>query len=407
MNILFVTPYVPSRIRVRPFHIISELSKRHDVHVVALRDVDKSRIPGGEDLIVSSRSIRVVPHSDLRGFLQSLAAVPTRSPMCTAYCRSRRMRKIIDDMVSERKFDVVHVEHLRAAHFAPLGRGLPVVLDSVDCLTRLFSQMTRSRSGLAGRLVAAEEAWKLRRCEPRILKCFDRVLVTSESEREALLGLDQALKIEIVPNGVDTEYFAPQGAHRKPARLVYSGKMSYLPNVEAVLWFADNVLPALRREFPDLEFVIVGSGPPPQVIKLSAVPGISVTGYVEDIRPYLDASAIAVAPVRTSVGVQNKILEAMAMALPVVTSTAARASIGECAGVLAADDAEDFVSVVSQLVKEPARAVQLGRLGREEVVGRFSWHQSGLQLEAIYEEVLRDFRGSRHSRSSVSLEDRT
>lgn len=408
MNILFITPYVPSRIRVRPFHIISELSKRHDVHVIALRDVDKSRIPGGEDIIASARSIRVVPHSNLRGFLQSLAALPTRSPMCTAYCRSGRMKRVIDEALLERKYDIVHVEHLRAAGFAPLGRGLPVVLDSVDCLTRLFSQMARSGSSLPGRLVAAEEAWKLRRCEPRILKCYDRVLVTSESERDALLGLDQALAIDVVPNGVDTGYFAPQGAQRRPARLVFSGKMSYLPNVEAVLWFADNVLPALRRQFADLELMVVGSGPPPQVMKLSAQPGISVTGYVDDIRPYLDESAIAVAPVQTAVGVQNKILEAMAMALPVVASSmVVPGSSGECPGIIAADSGEDFARAIARLVGEPARAAELGLQGREEVVRRFSWHGSVGQLESVYEDVLRRFGGGSLARSAESLEDRT
>ena len=390
MNVLVIAPYIPSRIRVRPFHLIGGLARRHDVHVIALRDADESRLPGLEEIAGYVREIRIVPHSKLRGMLQSLMALGTRTPMCAAYCRSRRMQAVIEEVISARRFDIVHLEHLRAAHFAPLGQGIPVVFDSVDCLTGLFAQLVRSQGALGGRLVAAEEAWKLRRYEPRTLRRFDRVLVTSDSDREELLRLEPALDVDVVPNGVDIDHFAPQGAQRKPARLVFSGKMSYAPNVEAVLWFAENVLPPLARKFRDLEFIIVGSNPPPSVAALARIPGVSVTGYVEDMRPHLDSAAIAVAPMQTAVGIQNKILEAMAMALPVVATSAAAGTFGrDCPGILEANSSGEMERIISGLIESPAEAVETGRRGRAEVASRFSWAHSVELLESAYEKALR------------------
>lgn len=396
MKILFITPYIPSRIRVRPFQIIRELSKRHTVRAVALRDADKSRVPGMEEIMESVCEMDIVPHSRLRGLLQSLGALPTRSPMCTAFCWSGRMMRTIDEITAGDNFDLIHVEHLRAAHFAPSIRRAPTVLDSVDCLTHLFSQVARSKGRLAGRMIAAEEAWKLSRHEPRMLKTFDRVVVTSAFDRDDLVTLDADLSIDVVPNGVDAEYFGPRGRRRNPARLVFSGKMSYAPNAEAVLWFAQTVLPELRHRFPELEFMVVGSEPPPEVLRLSCIPGVSVTGYVEDIRSHLDTCAISLTSIRTGVGMQNKVLEAMAMALPVVaTSTAARAFGSDCPGIAIADSAEDFVEQISRMIGSPAEAAEIGLRGRQEVISRFSWQSSVHRLEAVYEDALRTFR-SRH-----------
>lgn len=393
MKILFVAPYVPSRIRVRTFQMIRELSKRHVVHVIALRDADESRMPGVDEIRDSVEQMDIIPHSDLRGMVQSLAALPTRSPMCAAFCWSGQMRRAIDESTARHKFDVVHVEHLRAAHFAPRIRTVPVVLDSVDCLTRLFSQLAHSTKSPAGRMIAAEEAWKLRSYEPLTLQKFDRVVVTSDLDRDALLGLNGNLMVSVAPNGVDPEYFCPQGAERKPARLVFSGKMSYAPNVEAVLWFAQSMLPALRQRFSDLEFVVVGSEPPADIQRLSAIPGVSVTGYVDDIRASLDSCAISVVPMRTGVGIQNKVLEAMAMAIPVVATPLAAGTFGVgCPGIVEADSADSFVGQISHLIENPAEATEMGKHGQQEVMSRFSWQTSVNALETVYEDAVRAFR---------------
>lgn len=390
MRILFIAPYVPSRIRVRPFQLIKEIAKRHEVYVLALGGADKAESQGVEELLAVVKDLRVIPHPKLRGYAQSLLSLPTPSPMCTAFCRSRAMNEAVVETLTGTHFDVMYVEHLRAAHFVPRQKNVPVVFDSVDCLTGLFRQMSQSRRNPLARFLMMEEAWKLQRYEPNALARFERTIVTSESERDELLSLDAGLRVQVVPNGVDTGYFAPMGDPRQLKRIIFSGKMSYHPNAQAAVWFAENVFPALKRDFPDAEFVIVGSSPGGGVAALSGQPGISVTGHVEDIRSYLDSSYVAVVPMQVAVGMQNKALEAMAMGLPVVASPAAARAFGKsCPGIVVAETAEETIREVSRLLERPAVASEIGRAGMEEARRMFSWEASGCGLESICEELVK------------------
>lgn len=389
MNILFIAPYVPSRIRVRPFYFICELARRHSVHVIALGETGGKEVEGVQEIARAAASLRIVPHSRTRGYLRSLAALPTVVPMCTAFCRSPEMSTAISDACRETDFDVAHVEHLRAAHFASACHGLPVVFDAVDCLAGLFRQMSETRKNPLARVLMREEYLKLRRYEPAMLRRFDRVVVTSDSEREAILSMNRELPIETLPNGVDTDYFAPGPEAKLPHRVVFSGKMSYSPNAQAATWFAREVFPSLRNKWDDAEFVIAGSGPPPSVRALGGQPGITVTGYVDDIRPFMSSASVAVVPMRTAVGIQNKALEALAAGLPVVASPlATRAFGGDMPGVVEAGSREGFAESVAELMASPEVAEQMGRDGRAAVMERFSWQSSVDRLERIYEAAI-------------------
>ncbi|MEN6355766.1 MAG: glycosyltransferase [Armatimonadota bacterium] len=389
MNILFIAPYVPSRIRVRPFHLIKELSKRHQVTVIALGETDGRKVEGADELPEIVADLHVVPHSKPRGYLQSLIALPTPVPMCAAFCRSQAMKRAISEVMRQRKFDIVHIEHLRAAHFASMMGDVPVVFDSVDCLTSLFRQMASEHRNPISKLVMLEEAIKLSRYEPRVLRRFARVIITAETERAELLAMNSDIRVDVIENGVDTDYFAPRGAARCSKRIIFSGKMGYHPNAQAAVWFAKECFPTVRQKHPDAEFVIVGSGPSEDIMSLSAVPGITVTGYVPDIRPYLDSAQVAVVPMQVAVGIQNKVLEAMAMELPVVATPIALRAFGDgCPGTVCAQGAEKVADEVISLLDTPEAAHDIGRLGRLEVIKRFSWESSVRSLEHIYEEVI-------------------
>jgi len=389
MNILFLAPYVPSRIRVRPFHIIKELSKRHNVTVVALGEVDGLKTHAADELRDVVSDVRVIPHSKIRGYGQSLMALPTGVPMCAAFCRSAQMSEEVASLLSFADFDIVHVEHMRAAHFVPKYSGVPVVFDSVDCLAGLFRQMAQRKKNPIGRLVMLEEAWKLKRYEPRMMRGFDRIVITSDTERDEILGLDGSLPVEVIPNGVDVGYFAPSGVQKHPGRIVFSGKMSYEPNADAAIWFAREVFPALKSRRSDAEFVVVGSNPPPEVKELANTDGISVTGYVDDIRPYLESAIVAVVPMQVAVGIQNKILEAMAMGLPVVATPIATRPFGPgFSGIIEANTVVDTTDEVLRLLDAPQAAAEVGQTGRGEVVENFSWQHSVDKLEKIYNELL-------------------
>lgn len=389
MKILFIVPYVPSRIRIRPFQLIKGLAPKHEVHVVALDESDGTSTVGIDEIREVAADVQIVPHSRYRGLTQALLSLPLPVPLSAAYCWSPRMSRVVADKMRECRFDLIHVEHLRAAHFAPVNPGVPIVFDSVDCLTSLFRQMARSRRGLLPRCVMQLEAFKLSRYEPRVLQRFDAILTTSESEREALLSLNPKIHVTAIPNGVDTEYFAPMGSQRFARRIIFSGKMSYSPNAQAVLWFAREVFPRVRALWSDAEFVIAGSNPPDSVKALNDVQGIRVTGYLDDLRPELDAASVAVTPMQTAVGIQNKVLEAMAMSLPVVASSLATRAIGpDAPGVIVADTPEDTVDALNRLFSNPQECVELGKKARAYVQKHFSWDAAVSKLESIYDDLL-------------------
>jgi sugar transferase (PEP-CTERM/EpsH1 system associated) len=388
MKLLFITPYVPSRIRVRPFQIIKELAKRHRVHVLALGESDETRTEGVEEIMPVVEELCVIPHSRMRGLAQACASLPLPVPLSAAYCWSRRMRRAVTWELGGGRFDLIHVEHLRAAHFVPRRVGTPMVFDSVDCLTGLFRQMARAKKSLPARAVMNLEAWKLCYYEPKTLRRFDRIVITSDSERDALLELDPRLRVDTVPNGVDTEYFAPTGAPKVPRRIIFSGKMSYSPNAQAATWFAGEVFPRIRAKWDDAGFVIAGSNPPQKVRALADTPGIAVTGYLDDLRPVVEAASVAVAPMQSAVGIQNKVLEAMAMGLPVVASPLATRAIGrDTPGVVEADSADEVADAVDRLFEDPEGAAKIGRKGRELVQTSFSWQAAAEKLEGVYEEL--------------------
>jgi len=306
------------------------------------------------------------------------------------------MSRAIAEAVGRVRFDVVHIEHLRATHFAYSCGNLPVVFDEADCITALMGQMRRSTKNPLSKLKLCEEIWKLRGYETRALNKFDRVTTISEGERQNLLALAPNVRMDVIPNGVNTEYFAPQGGTKAAHRIVFSGKMSFFPNVQAVQWFARNVFGAIKSMYADAEFVIVGSAPTDEVTKLGETPGITVTGFVDDLRPYLDTSSIAVVPMQVAAGVQSKALEAMAMGLPVVaTPLVARPFRAGCPGLIAAASPEDMIRELSRLLGSPDEAARIGAAGRDEVLRNISWVSSAATLETIYEEAIRDHQKSR------------
>lgn len=389
MNILFVAPYVPSRIRVRPFQIIKELSKRHNVTAVVLGEVDGRKTQMADELLNFVHSLHVIPHSKLKGYRQSLFALPTATPMCAAFCWSREMGRKVQDVLSDEKIDIVHVEHLRAAHHIGRMHNVPVVFDSVDCLTGLFSQMAKRKKNPVGKAVMLEESIKLRYYEPKMIGRFDRTIITSDSERDELLALNPSIPIDVIPNGVDTDYFAPSNVMKNSKRIVFSGKMSYAPNAQAAIWFAEKAFPVVKKNCPDAEFVIVGSNPPSKVMELANISGIKVTGFVDDIRPYLHSSAVAVVPMQVAVGIQNKILEALAVGLPVVATPITTRSFGSnFAGIVEAQTADDVASEVIKLLKNPEHSAEIGKEGRAAVIANFSWQSSVEKLERIYKEAI-------------------
>lgn len=388
MKVLFVLPYVPSLIRVRPYNFVRQLASRHDVTVLATDS--GGGLSHAEGLRAHCRDVQVVPLR-LSAAARSCAEAAIRGePLQAAFCRSRELERRLVDLLEE-GFDLVHLEHLRAAHLADLiPEGMPTLFDSVDCISLLQERTLLLSHSLRQRLAAALELSRTRSYEARLLRRFDRVAVTSPEDRRALLSLEPRAEVAVLPNGVDLDYFRPREAPSEPATLVFSGKMSYHANVTALLHFVRDILPLIRRRQPDVHLRVVGSAPPAAVRCLARDPAISVTGYLADIREAVGRATVAVCPVKVRVGIQNKVLEAMAMALPVVCTREAVQWLEARPGrdLLVADDPAGFADHVCRLLVDRGLRDEIGRAGRRYVEEHHRWEAAAGRLEGLYQEAV-------------------
>jgi sugar transferase (PEP-CTERM/EpsH1 system associated) len=398
LRILYILPYIPSPIRVRPYQIIRHLAQQgHQVTVAALEDefaTDAIR----RELKEICAAVHIVPHAKVRAAINCLLALPTPTPLWAAYCRSPDMARLLHDLTSGSSFDVAHVEHLRAARFAPDLGGLPRVLDAVDCITDLRRQILAQREtrGLS-RLFAWEEWTKLRTYEPRAYRAFRRIAVTSEHDASALISLDpmHLPPVEVIPNGVDSEYFHPISEDKPDADcLVFSGKLSYIANEDAARFLLEEILPRLRRLRPNTHLILAGSGPSSALRAMAErAGGVTVTGFVEDLRPSIRRASVAVCPMRLGVGIQNKALEAMALGRPVVVSPLAARSLvaAERAGALRiAGTADEFAETCARWLSHPEEARSAGRAARKYVEEHHQWSMPVRSFTGLYRAALRD-----------------
>jgi len=313
LRILFISPYLPSLIRVRSYNLIKALAGRgHEITLLALEPPGEDT-SGLEALRAWCRCVHTVPLPRWRTLWNGVCALPSRTPLQAAYSRSPQMLALIQHTQSEADFDVVHVEHLRGAELSQAVSDIPIVFDSVDSITLLFEQTRRSGPSWRSRLMARLDLGRTRRFESRLGERYPRVLIASSRDKEALASLstnNRAMdsRFVVLPNGVDLDYFSPMHVPRDPATIIFTGKMSYHANVAAALDLATLVMPHVWASQSDARLTIAGKDPAPELMALTADPRITVTGTVPDLRPYLAQATVSVSPIRYGAGTQLKLV---------------------------------------------------------------------------------------------------
>ena len=405
MNILYVTPYVPSHIRTRPYNLIRVLVHLgHQVTLLTAAGTSPEEQAQADELRTWGVQVEVFPVSLARSLRNCLRALPTREPLQALFSYHPGLERRLRGLLREEAFgfDIVHIEHLRAARLVRATGGIPTVYDAVDCISLLFEQAIQHGAQLRSRLMTAVDLARTRRYEARLLTQYDQVVVTSQRDKHALgrlarrylLPQAQVAPITVVTNGVDLEYFHPSNVQHptsnfQPPTVIFTGKMSYHANVAAVLYFAREVLPHIWARDPDVRFQIVGKDPPEAVRQLATDRRIQVTGTVDDLRPYLAQATVAVCPALYAVGVQNKVLEAMAMGTPVVSTPAGCTALAAEEGreILIADDNEALAAAILRAVSDHALAERLAVAGRQYVEAHHSWESEARWLVEIYGEA--------------------
>jgi sugar transferase (PEP-CTERM/EpsH1 system associated) len=398
MNVLFIVTYVPSVVRTRSYNLIRQLSARgHHVTVATVWSNERERVElqALENICQEVHAIHVPAWQSL---LNCVRALPGSEPLQAAYSWSPELLSLVTTL--QAGADVLHVEHLRGARYALHCKSLlsnspvPVVWDSVDCISYLFEQASQSRRDHAGRLVNLLELPRTRRYEGWLSQQFDRVLISSDVDKTALatLGKGNGHLVSVLPNGVDTDFFAPGQDPRESRTLIFSGKMSYHANVSAATHLLTDIMPIVWKRMPDTRLLIVGKDPPRAIYTLAAksAPLVTVTGTVEDIRPFLCRASAAVVPLVYGAGSQFKVLEAMACATPVVATPRAVSALSTRAGhdVLVAEEPEAFARMVLDLLANPEMQRTIGQAGRRYVENHHRWDRIAAHLEGIYREAV-------------------
>ena len=317
LRVLFVAPYVPDALRTRPYFFLKNLCRRHFITLLA-------PVFGAEDQAAAQRlqpeipglEILTFPVNRKKAILNSLSALPRLLPMQSRFCYSAALVEKTRELWNTGRYDIVHVEHFRAAYVlgAMLKMGAPVVFESVDCISLLVKR-TLLHGPLKNRVVSLIELWPSQRYEKNIMEMKGlSVVATSGEDANALeeLAGQPPGTVKVIPNGVDLNYFSNSVRKREPGTVVFSGKMSYHANIAAANFLVKKVWPLVRERCPQAHLQIVGSQPPAELVALSVQQGVEVTGFVPELRDYLQKATVALAPMVYSVGIQNKVLEAMA-----------------------------------------------------------------------------------------------
>lgn len=389
-EILFLShriPFPPNRgDKIRSHHILRRLARMAPVHVGCFAD-DHADLAEEVELASLSHSYRLVRRSKPL-VLAGIQALKQRKPISLTAFRDESMARYVRDMLASGRIGTIYVFSGQMGQYVPDDFAGRVIMDFVDVDSAKFdAYAAKSRGpmgwvhGREGRLLAAEEV--------RLALRADYNLLISRAEADVFaqrLGpVARQVRIEVLGNGIDSEYFDPlqvgpqcEMAAVPGPRLIFTGQMDYQPNVAAVIRVARQILPQVRRRHPDASFHIVGRNPTDAVKALGHVPGVHVWGRVDDIRPWLKAADMALVPLDIARGVQNKVLEAMAMELPVVLTAAAANGINAVAGhhFAVADSVEGLIALVNGLADRPQEGKAMGIDARRLVVERASWQST-------------------------------
>jgi sugar transferase (PEP-CTERM/EpsH1 system associated) len=403
VKVLFLTPQVPyppqQGAALRNWGLISGLANRHEVAVLSFRASGQSPEPPDLLRTVCRTETVPLPVRALRDRLRVM--LTTRQPDMALRLSSEMYAQRLVERLARESFDVVHVGGIEMAPYLGVieaARPRPLVIfDNLNCEYLLQQRAFLTDLRVPGRWPGAAYSlvqWRrLRRYEAQVCRRADRVLAVSGADAAALQKLVPGLGVVVVPNGVDTLAYRPEASNAVPQvsgrALVFTGTMDFRPNVDAVLWFTRKVLPGVRAEVPEAHFFVVGQRPHRWLDGLRGDPAVTLTGWVEDARPYIAQAAVYVAPLRIGGGTRLKLLEAMATGKPVVATRLGAEGYPVTHGreLLLADTPVDFAAAVVALLRAPERRAELGRVARAFVEQHYDWRTIVPRVEAAYQMI--------------------
>ncbi len=375
---------------LRIHHILQYLARHHEVTVICFAKEDAREIlqkSFGEKL----KKVITVPYPwfALHKRVGQFISYWGTTSYIQLVCQSKEMQHAIDRVFCESDIDLVQAEFCMMGRYA-IPAGVARVIDAHNVEYDAYRRMAVHASSWPRRRHYRREYEKLLREELATYGRHDAVFVTSDRDKQILDCDIPGVPKYVIPNGVDTDYFCPGPESTEPCSLVFTGMMGYVPNYDGMLWFLEKVFPLIKLQIPGVHLSIVGSLPPKRLLQ-HAGPQVTVTGYVDDVRPYVRRSSVYVVPLRMGGGTRLKVLEAMAMQKPVVTTSVGCEGIAVRHGehLAVADDPREFADTVVALLRNRIDRERIARAGHEFVCANYTWSVVAPAIGRVYDRLVR------------------
>lgn len=376
--------------RLTIYHLIKFLSKRHQITLITFKE--KSHDPDWDkELTPYCERIENLPHRKWRGLFNCVKGLFDQIPLQIHYTYDPAMSVLIDRLIDEIQPDLLYAHYLRGGYYTESYKNIPRVLAMQLSMTLNYKRLAENSSNWLHKTLYSLEYKRLQKFEPALARRFDRVMLISRRDLAAVKANPPLDNVFFNPHGVDFDYFAPNRDIKKESNsLVFSGNMEYPPNIDGAVRFCKEVLPLIKEKIPDVRFYIVGTSPTPEVLALATDPSVTVTGRVPDLREYMLRAEVAIAPMRITAGLLNKVLEALSMGLPMVATPQANEGIeaGDGSQIIIADNDQIFAEQVIKLLRNPERRNEIGTAGRRFILDKWTWEAHLIDLEKMFVELV-------------------
>lgn len=387
-KILYLTTRLPYPViggdKLRMYNILKQLKQQgHDITLVSLVSSDDNLEAVQQHNEFYTKLI-TIPFNKKLAYLNAVKAVFNDKPFIVQYFYNNEMQKVVDKLIKEEHFDIITGYMIRIAPYLEKHHKKNIIIDFVDAVSMMYERRIKTLKSLWDKFKISIEYFKVKNYEKKCTKLFKAQIVISDTDKEYISKYTDTTNIKIIGNGVNTEYYVPIEA-TKQNNICFVGSMQYIPNSEAAMYFATEVFPMIKKEIPDAKFKIIGANPRQELFDATKnIDDIEITGRVDDVREYMKDCKASVCPVKIAGGIQNKILEAMSMEIPVVTTPEGAEGIGATEDILAvAKTNEDYAQKVIALLRNEEQNKDVGQKSREFILNNFSWSEIGKQLNNI------------------------
>lgn len=389
MKILFIAnrfPYPPFRgDKLKIYNLCKRLAEKNEIHLITFTE-HKSDLQYLDKLSPIFKRMEIVNLPKLQSLFNSAVGLFQKFPLQVQYFKSNEFSSRLKQLLSEEKYDAIHVQHIRMAQYAIPYKQYFRILDLPDAFSLYWQRRKEVPRSILSKMLDNIESKRVIKYEEYVLNEFNLNLVCSQEDQAFLIKNHQVSNIELLPNGVDTQQFKP-GKHdySHNETLLFTGNMDYDPNVDAVIYFVDEILPTIVKAFPNVKFVIAGQRPIEKVKALDNGKNVFVTGFIPDLSDTYNSASVVVAPLRFGAGTQNKVLEAMSMGIPVVCSNIGFKGLGikDGEGAFMRLGANEFADQVIKLLSDEELRKATGKKGIEVIEKSFTWETISEKLAAF------------------------